>query len=408
MEKLMKILHTSDWHLGQYFMMKTRESEHLHFLNWLIEVVNKQQVDALIVAGDIFDSASPPSYARKLYSDFIVRLQKSSCRQLIIMAGNHDSVAVLNENKDLLKALDVSVLAGLSDDLSEHIIALKDQQQQTQALVCALPFLRAADVMKSVQGSSAADKQISLQQGIAHTYQSIFELANAQCHEQALPIIATGHLTAVGCSVSDSVREIYIGTLTAFPAQLFPAFNYIALGHLHRAQKVQKADHIRYCGSPIALSFDETKQQKNINIIEFDKDNALTVNEMLIPVFQRMQVIRGDLESVTAQLQRLKKELDGQSAWIEVKLQQAFYLSDVHGLLNEQVQESEIEILKISSPTINENNQYQATDKSTLDNLTPKDLFQHRLQIEDSYNDQQRDQLTKLFAEVCSEVEHKS
>ncbi|WP_041766104.1 exonuclease subunit SbcD [Psychromonas ingrahamii] len=404
----MKILHTSDWHLGQYFMMKTRESEHLHFLNWLIEVVNKQQIDALIVAGDIFDSASPPSYARKLYSDFIVRLQKSSCRQLIIMAGNHDSIAVLNENKDLLKALDVSVLAGLSDDLNEHIIELKDDRQNTQALVCALPFLRAADVMRSVQGSSAADKQISLQQGIADTYQSIFELANAQCHEKALPIIATGHLTAVGCSVSDSVREIYIGTLTAFPAVLFPAFNYIALGHLHRAQKVQKTDHIRYCGSPIALSFDETRQQKNINIIEFDTNNALTVNETVIPVFQRMQVISGDLESVIEQLQELKKELAGESAWIEVKLKQAFYLSDVHALLNEQVQESQIEILKISSPTINEKNQYQAADKSTLDNLTPADLFQHRLQIEDSYSDQQREQLTKLFAEVCSEVEHKS
>ncbi|HEY7866947.1 MAG TPA: exonuclease subunit SbcD [Psychromonas sp.] len=404
----MKILHTSDWHLGQYFMMKTREAEHFAFLNWLVEVVNEQQIDALIVAGDIFDSASPPSYARKLYSDFIVRLQKSSCRQIIIMAGNHDSVAVLNENKDLLKALDVSVLAGLSDDLSEHIIALKDEQQKTQALVCALPFLRAADVMKSVQGSSASDKQFSLQQGIADTYQSIFELANAQCNEQRLPIIATGHLTAVGCSVSDSVREIYIGTLTAFPCALFPAFDYIALGHIHRAQKVQKSNHIRYCGSPIPLSFDETKQQKNINIIEFDKNNSLIVNETVIPVFQKMLVISGDLESVTTQLQELKKELDGESAWVEVKLKQAFYLSDVHALLNEQVQESEIEILKISSPTINEKNQYQAADKSTLDNLTPADLFQHRLEIEDSYSDQQREQLTKLFAKVCSEVEHKS
>jgi len=407
----MKILHTSDWHLGQYFMMKTREAEHFAFLNWLVEVVNEQNIDALIVAGDIFDSASPPSYARKLYSDFIVRLQKSSCRQLIILAGNHDSVAVLNESKDLLKALDVSVLAGLSDDLSEHIIDLKDDQQKTQALVCALPFLRAADVMKSVQGSSASDKQFSLQQGIADTYQSIFEQADAQRNElrngQCIPIIATGHLTAVGCSVSDSVREIYIGTLTAFPSALFPAFNYIALGHIHRAQKVQKSDHIRYCGSPIPLSFDETKQHKNINIIEFDTDNSLTVNETVIPVFQKMLVISGDLDSVTAQLQQLKKELAGESAWIEVKLQQAFYLSDVHALLNEQVQESEIEILKISSPTINEKNQYQAADKSTLDNLTPADLFQHRLEIEDSYSDQQREQLTMLFAEVCSEVEHK-
>lgn len=404
----MKILHTSDWHLGQYFMMKSREAEHFAFLNWLVETVKAENIDAIIVAGDIFDSTSPPSYARKLYSDFIVRLQKSSCRHIIIVSGNHDSVAVLNESKDLLQMLNVSVLAGLSDDLNDHIISLYDQNNKPQALVCALPFLRANDVMKSEQGCSAEAKQMSLQQGIADTYQSIFELADAQRNDQALPIIATGHLTAVGCSVSESVRDIYIGSLTAFPSALFPDFDYIALGHLHRAQKVQKSNHIRYSGSPIALSFDETKQQKNINIIEFDTDNSLTVNEMDIPVFQNMQVINGDLESVTQQLQLLKKDLDGESAWIEIKLKQAFYLSDVHALLSEQVQESKIEILKISSPTINENNQYQASEKSTLDNLTPADLFQHRLQIEDSYSEQQREQLTMLFAEVCSEVEHKS
>jgi len=404
----MKILHTSDWHLGQYFMMKTRESEHLAFLNWLIEVVNKQQIDALIVAGDIFDSASPPSYARKLYSDFIVRLQKSSCRQLIITAGNHDSVAVLNENRDLLKALDVSVLAGLSDDLGDHIIALKDDQQKTQALVCALPFLRAADVMKSDAGSSAAAKQIALQQGIADTYHSIFELADAQRNEQAIPVIATGHLTAVGCSVSDSVREIYIGTLTAFPSVLFPAFNYIALGHLHRAQKVQKADHIRYSGSPIALSFDESKQQKKVNLIEFDPALALTVTEIIIPEFQQMQVISGDLTSVSAQIETLKSDCAEQSVWLEIKLKQDFYLSDVQSELNALVEGSQIEILKISSPKIDVNNQWQASEKSTLDNLTPHDLFQHRLEIEENISALQKTQLTELFAEICAQVEEKS
>ncbi|WP_019617236.1 exonuclease subunit SbcD [Psychromonas ossibalaenae] len=404
----MKILHTSDWHLGQYFMMKTREAEHFAFLNWLVEVVEKEGIEAVIVAGDIFDSASPPSYARKLYSDFIVRLQKSSCRHLIIVSGNHDSVAVLNESKDLLQMLNVSVLAGLSDDLNDHIISLYDENKKESALVCALPFLRANDVMKSEQGCSAEAKQMSLQQGIQQTYSSIYELAQQKNRSESLPVIATGHLTAVGCSVSESVRDIYIGTLTAFPSALFPAFDYIALGHLHRAQKVQKSNHIRYSGSPIALSFDETKKQKKINIIEFDTDNSLTVNEMEVPVFQKMLVISGDLESVTEQLQALKRELDGESAWVEVKLQQAFYLSDVHALLSEQVLESEIEILKISSPTINENNQYQGSEKSTLDNLTPTDLFQHRLEIEDSYSEQQREQLTMLFAEVCSEVEHKS
>ena len=300
----MKILHTSDWHLGQYFMMKTRENEHQQFLSWLIEVVNDQQIDAVIVAGDIFDSASPASYARKLYADFVVQLQQSYCSQLIIVSGNHDSVAVLNESKSLLSALNVSVLAGLSENLNEHLVSLKDKNGEQQALLCALPFLRATDVMVSEQGSSAEHKQMSLQQGIADTYQRIYETAQEQANTDT-PILATGHLTVVGCAVSDSVREIYIGTLTAFPSSLFPAFDYIALGHIHKAQRVQQSDVIRYSGSPIPLSFDESKQTKKVNIIEFTNKIDLSVSEIDIPTFQSLKVISGDLDSISDQIKQI-------------------------------------------------------------------------------------------------------
>ena len=206
----MKILHTSDWHLGQHFMMKSREAEHSAFLSWLIEVVDTHSIDAVIVAGDIFDSASPASYARKLYSDFIVNLQKAGCTQLIIVSGNHDSVVVLNESKSLLNALNVSVLAGLSENLTEHLVTVKDKQDN-EAIICALPFLRATDVMLSESGSSADQKQMNLQQGIAKTYQDIYQLAESKKKVQSSPVIATGHLTAVGCSVTESVERYTLG-----------------------------------------------------------------------------------------------------------------------------------------------------------------------------------------------------
>jgi len=408
----MKILHTSDWHLGQYFMMKTRESEHKAFLSWLIEVVNKQEIDAVIVAGDIFDSASPASYARKLYADFVVQLQQSFCSQLVIVSGNHDSVAVLNESKSLLSALNVSVLAGLSDQLSDHLISLKDKKGKQQALMCALPFLRANDVMLSEQGSSAEQKQQSLQQGIADTYQSLYDLAETKIKEDKLadntPIIASGHLTTVGCSVSDSVREIYIGTLTAFPAALFPNFDYIALGHLHKAQRVQKSDVIRYCGSPIPLSFDESKQTKKVNIIELTDKNDLQVSELDIPCFQQLQIISGDLEMITEQINALKDSLKDETVWVEVKLKQAQYMSDLHTYLSQLVEGTTIDILKVSSPQINETNQWQENDKKSLENVTPVQLFEHRLEIEDNISDEQKQQLKGLFAEVLSAVEHQS
>lgn len=399
----MKILHTSDWHLGQYFMMKTREHEHLQFLSWLIELVNQEQIDAIVVAGDIFDSSSPASYARKLYADFIVKLQESYCSQLVVVSGNHDSVAVLNESKALLKALNVSVLAGLSSDLSEHIVPLKDKQGETKALLCALPFLRATDVSSSEQGLSSNEKQMNLQQGISQTYQDIYELALQQ-KQAGQAILATGHLTALGCSVSESVRDIYIGSLTAFPASLFPDFDYIALGHLHRPQKVQNSETIRYSGSPIPLSFDESKHQKQVFIVECE-NLPLAINEVDIPCFQPLLVVEGDIDEVLQALTELKASYQAQSVWVEVKLKQTYLQSDLQARISEVIADSLIEVLKVSSPQINESSQWVEQEGVSLDSLSPEQLFEHRLSGEASLSEEQKEQLTLLYKQVLMDVE---
>jgi len=398
----MKILHTSDWHLGQHFMMKSREAEHFAFLNWLVELVEQQSLDVVIVAGDIFDTASPSSYARKLYSDFIVKLQVTCCVQLIIVSGNHDSVAVLNESKGLLKALNVSVLAGLSDDLSEHIIEVTNKADE-RALICALPFLRATDVMSSELGLSAKQKQMNLQQGIQKTYQDIYQLAQAQKQEHQA-ILASGHLTAVGCSVTESVRDIYIGTLSAFPAQLFPDFDYIALGHLHRAQKVQKSDTIRYSGSPIPLSFDESKHQKQMFVID-TAQLPVAVESVDLPNFQCLQVISGDMDHVIETLNTLKQEDPTRSIWVEVKLKQAYIQADLQARLDLAIEDSEIEILKVSSPQVTENAQWSEQQGITLEALTPEQLFEHRLSNETNVSEAQAEQLTLLYKQVLSDVQ---
>jgi exonuclease SbcD len=382
-------------------MMKTRENEHQQFLAWLIEVVNQQKIDAVIVAGDIFDSASPASYARKLYADFVVQLQQTNCSQLIVVSGNHDSIAVLNESKSLLKALNVSVLAGLSEDLSEHIIEIENDNEFVQ--VCALPFLRATDVSTSEHGLSAQQKQMNLQQGISQTYQNIFELAQAKKTGKQKTIIATGHLTAVGCSVSESVRDIYIGTLTAFPASLFPAFDYIALGHLHRPQRVQKSETIRYSGSPIALSFDETQHQKQVFIIETEQ-RPLVISEVVIPNFQALSVVSGNMEEVIESLTAIKETNQSQSVWVEVKLKQTYIQADLQTRLNDVIEGSGIEILKVSSPQINETTQWIEQEGITLERLTPEQLFEHRLSTE-SLSEEQVTQLTLLYKQVLNDVE---
>ena len=136
----MKIIHTSDWHLGQYFMGKSRQSEHKQFLSWLIDTAIDQKVGAIIVAGDIFDTGSPPSYARQLYNQFIVNLQSTDIH-LIILGGNHDSVATLGESKELLACLNTHVIPGALSDISEQVIILHDASGNPLVIICHLYYI---------------------------------------------------------------------------------------------------------------------------------------------------------------------------------------------------------------------------------------------------------------------------
>ncbi|MBL4660824.1 MAG: exonuclease subunit SbcD [Alcanivoracaceae bacterium] len=171
----MKIIHTSDWHLGQHFLGKSRQAEHQQFLGWLIEVSIRQKVDAIIVAGDIFDTGSPPSYARELYNQFIVKLQATNI-QLIIVGGNHDSVATLAESQKLLACLNTHVIPAAMTHSDEQVIVLTGTEKQAIAIVCAIPFLRARDIQTSLAGQTGKQKSQSLQQTISQHYQDIYLL----------------------------------------------------------------------------------------------------------------------------------------------------------------------------------------------------------------------------------------
>ena len=336
----MRIIHTSDWHLGQYFYGKSRANEHQQFLTWLLTQVKSHDIDAIIVAGDIFDTATPPSYARQIYFNFISEIQSLNC-QLVILAGNHDSVSMLAESKDLLSALSTRVIANVSDldnneNLAEQVFILQNSNKEPKAVICAVPFIRPRDVIKSQQGQSASDKSLSLQQAIVNHYQALFEQAQELVKESKLklPIIATGHLTALGVTTSDSVRDIYIGTLEALPSNAFPAVDYIALGHIHRAQKVGKTEHIRYCGSPIALSFDEAKQSKRVLLVEFDSNHLTSVTDLIVPCFQPLAMVKTSLHELSQAVETLLAELNLKSEnskvlWLDIELTDSDRLSDL-------------------------------------------------------------------------------
>ena len=390
----MRIIHTSDWHLGQYFYGKSRANEHQQFLTWLLNQVKKHNVDAIIVAGDIFDTATPPSYARQMYFNFISEIQSLDCH-LVILAGNHDSVSMLAESKELLGALSTRVIANVSDlenndNLAEQVFILKDSKKEPKAVICAVPFIRPRDVIKSQQGQSASDKSLSLQQAIVNHYQSLFEHAQQLVKESnlELPIIATGHLTALGVTTSDSVRDIYIGTLEALPSNAFPPADYIALGHIHRSQRVGKTEHIRYCGSPIALSFDEAKQDKRVLLVDFENNKLSSVTDIIVPCFQPLAMIKTSLHKLSQAVETLLKELkfsleDSKKLWLDIELVDSDRLSDLQPRIEALVADFPVEILLVRrAKQVRQQLIQEQQDNSTLSELTLDEVFSSRLQQE--------------------------
>ncbi len=384
----MRILHTSDWHLGQHFMGKSRQAEHQALIAWLLEQVDAHQVDAVIIAGDIFDTGTPPSYARELYNQLVGRLFKAGV-PLLVLGGNHDSPATLGESRDLLAHLGTTVIAATHADPATQVIVLAQRNGEPGCIVCAIPFVRPRDVLSSQAGQSAEEKQRSLQTAIQEHYAAVHAAAQAKMAELAntlpdkLPIVATGHLTTVGANTSESVREIYVGALEAFPTAAFPPADYIALGHIHRPQKVGGLEHIRYCGSPIPLGFDEAKQQKEMLLVDLNADGLKSITVLPVPRFQGLVAVSGNLETLTGAIGAAAAEGTRDCpAWLEVTVAEDDYLADLPARIEALTEGWPVEVLRIRRQRGNAVASLAAEARETLDELSPHDVFARRLQQE--------------------------
>ncbi|NHB97096.1 exonuclease subunit SbcD [Photorhabdus stackebrandtii] len=401
----MRIIHTSDWHLGQYFFTKSRAAEHQHFLRWLIKQVENYQVDALIVTGDVFDTGSPPSYARELYNRFVVELQPTRC-QLIILGGNHDSVATLNESKELLSCLNTTVIANADEDPQKQIKVLNTKEGNIGAILCAIPFLRPRDIMTSQSGQSGEQKQLALQEAIAEHYDRLYQQACKLRDELnlPLPVIATGHLTTVGASATDSVRDIYIGTLDAFPAQAFPPADYIALGHIHRPQLVAKSEHIRYSGSPIPLSFDEVGQEKSVCLVEFTQDKLESIKLLPIPQYQPIQLIRGNLQQIEQQLQTFNDYKGERPVWLDIEVATQDYLHDIQKRIQSMVTKLPVEVILLRRSKTQRHNMQVQENRETLTELSVNEVFTRRLEQSELEDEEHKKRLTTLFEQTLNNL----
>jgi len=305
---MIKILHTADWHLGHRLHGVSRDYEHDAFLSWLIGQIEQTQADALIIAGDIFDSANPSAAAQSVYYSFLLEARKCSPNlDIIIIGGNHDSASRLDAPSEILQSLGVRVVGGLTPsadgtiDWQRLVIPLTDKEGDVRAICGAMPFIRNADLPPMENDEQLTDDPII--DGVSELYEKLFEQMQnfkEKLHEEssdskekpAIGNIVTGHCYMVGTELSElSERRILGGNQHALPTSVFnKEVDYVALGHLHKAQKVScswSETLIRYSGSPIPLSFSERNYRHQITHITLTS-NMKSSSELVIEEEKRL------------------------------------------------------------------------------------------------------------------------
>ena len=402
---IMRVLHTSDWHIGRTLYGRKRYEEFEAFLTWLAETIQQNEIDALLVAGDVFDTSAPSNRAQELYYRFLCRVAASSCRHIVVVAGNHDSPSFLNAPKELLKALDVHVVGSSTASPEDEVLVLCNEQDAPELIVCAVPYLRDRDIRVAEAGESVEDKERKLIEGIRTHYAAVAALAEQKREELGadIPIVGTGHLfTAGGQTVDgDGVRELYVGSLAHVTAGIFPAcFNYLALGHLHVPQKVNGSETIRYSGSPLPMGFGEAKQQKSVCQVEFHS-TAASVQLIDVPIFQKLERVKGDWEGISNRI--LELSATDSQGWLEVIYDGTEVIGDLRERLEAAISGTQMEILRIKNNRIIDRVLGQIHEEETLDDLNVNDVFERCLAVHDVPEDQ-RPELLRAYQETVSSL----
>jgi len=354
----MKILHTSDLHIGHNFSGIDRSDEFDKFFEFLKETIKTENIELLIISGDIFDVYFPSNSALKQYYDFLASLDIRA----IIIGGNHDSANTLKAPKELLNAMNIDVISGDNDDYCK-IIELED------VVIVAISFLREGILRKIDENLNQAIK-------------TIYQNALKEAKKYNKKVIAIGHLTAYGAKRS-SEREIYVGNLESVGSDIFDGYDYVALGHIHKPQKIKK--NIYYSGSPLSLSFSENYQKSMILL----DTSSWEIKKIEVPKFREFVSLEGNLEEIKCSLEKLDDD-----SFVEITLTEIPTSSELNDIrkINEN-----IHIIKIQIPYI------QQDIKKEITNLSPLNIVKEMLKDEeDSEN------ILEIFKQIQKEVENET
>jgi exonuclease SbcD len=401
----MKVLHTSDWHLGGLLHERKRYEEHEKFLNWLIQLLRNEDIDVLLVAGDIFDTVTPSNRAQELYYQFLYMASSIPGLQVVITAGNHDSPSLLNAPKGLLKALHIHVIGTVTDDPEDEILLLHDVHGRSSLIVCAVPYLRDRDIRLTEPGESIEEKARKMRDGVREHYRRLGELSEKKRLEIGvnLPIIAMGHLFANGCMTTgdDGVRDLYIGNLAGIEAEMIgQGFDYLALGHLHRPEAIRGNTNQRYSGSPFPMGFGEAGQKKQVVLIEFHDNNQPLVREIPVEISRELRIIEGNIQSIEEDLKKLC--LADYPVMVEVIFESGLVTPLIQAKFRELVENTQVDIVKFRRKDPGEQ-ESPNNSEITLTDLDELDVFSRCLD-ENAIPEEERKDLVDAYCEILASV----
>lgn len=396
----LKILHTSDWHIGKQ-LLKVEFTEDIElFFNWLIQTIESEGINVLLMSGDLFDQANPSQTALTQYYQFLKRMIPLKCK-IIITGGNHDSPHVLNAPKELLHFLDIEVVGGAPENLAELFIPIELNGEKV--VVAAVPFLRDKDIRKSAPGESYDDKMEQIKEGL----KAYFENVNNYYSEnyQGFNFVVMAHLFAQGAQTSESEREIQIGNQAGVEAAIFGDLpDYVALGHIHKPQMVGMP-HIRYSGSPISLSFSEKLDQKQVVILDI-KNRKLNFESIEIPCFRRLINLEGTLTEVKEQISKYQHQsqlVDLAEVIVKEENENVQTIRELDELLTSEA-ENGLQIVKGKLEFVNKimgTSSFLGKGENVSD-FQPEQLFEKRLDLEENLAN--RSDLVNAFKEIMEQL----
>ena len=398
----MKILHTSDWHIGKQLHKYDLSEDLEYFFEWLVNYIKTENIDVLLVSGDIFDQANPSQTAFKQYYDLLKKLITLDCK-IILTGGNHDSASVLNAPQELLKAFDISVLGGATEETSEMFV--KVEKNGEKIVGAAIPFLKDRDIRQSVAGETYATKIDQIKMGLQTYFANINKHYNENHIDEVFILMA--HLYVQGSQLSDSERDIQIGNQAGIESLIFEGIpHYVALGHIHKPQVISKTNNIHYCGSPIPLSFSEKGDCKQINVISVKNNEIENVEIVPIPKYRNLITFEGSLQEVRNMLDAYSEKTTLKSLSeiiVNEKTESLGTRQGYEGLIDSQPNEN---IVIVKSRLNFKSKIRGATDAfavgTDVADVTPMQMFEKKLELHDGTEN--TEELKNAFREILEEL----